>query len=143
MKSNKRIRGKAGWFLLLGLTLVLTTPVLAQEEPDGEAGNAGAEQQAPVEDEQPTKFIKLFVEEWKWSPNVIRVAQGTRVTIEAVSIEASRRFDLKAYGLKVRLPQDKPVTFEFVADKKGKFRWKCGRPCGNGCAKLRGTLIVE
>ena len=71
--------------------------------------------EAGAGEEQPVKLIKMFAEEWKWTPNVIRVAQGTRVRIEFLSYGASRRFDLKAYRLKVRLPQDKPVSVEFVA----------------------------
>jgi heme/copper-type cytochrome/quinol oxidase subunit 2 len=109
------------------------------EEPSGEAAAADADD-AP---EQPIKEIKLFVEKWKWTPNEITVEQGTLVKVEALSYDASRRFDLKAFRLKVPLPEGQKVRFEFVADKVGKFHWKCGRPCGNGCAKLWGTLIVK
>jgi heme/copper-type cytochrome/quinol oxidase subunit 2 len=123
-------------FAVLLLSALVSAP-LAQEDPQ-----AAPADEAPAE-ELPLKFVKLYVEEWKWTPSEIRVPVGTRIKIEALSYDSSRRFDLKAYKLKVALPQDKTVTFEFVADKPGKFRWKCGRPCGNGCAKLTGTLIVE
>ena len=73
----------------------------------------------------------------------LTVSHITQVRVEALSYGASRRFDLKPFKVKVGLPQDKKVTFEFVADKPGEFVWKCGRPCGNGCAKMTGTLIVE
>jgi heme/copper-type cytochrome/quinol oxidase subunit 2 len=85
----------------------------------------------------------MFAEEWKWSPKLIRVPVGTKLRIEFLSYGATRRFDLKAYKLKVRIPQDTLTSVEFVADKKGTFRWRCGRPCGNGCAKMNGKLIVE
>jgi heme/copper-type cytochrome/quinol oxidase subunit 2 len=113
------------------------------DEPATEELPAEESEVETAEQEQPFKLIKMFAEEWKWSPNLIRVAQGTRVRIEFLSYGASRRFDLKGYKLKVRLPQDKLVSVEFVADKKGTFRWRCGRPCGNGCAKMTGKLIVE
>jgi cytochrome c oxidase subunit 2 len=96
-----------------------------------------------VEDAEPFKLIKMFAEEWKWTPNQIRVPVGTKVRIEFLSYGATRKFELKAYKLKVLLVQDKPTSVEFVADKKGTFRWRCGRPCGNGCAKMTGKLIVE
>jgi len=115
---------------------------MAQEEP-AEPAQEGAEDTGCAGEEAPVKFIKMYVEEWKWSPSEIRVKQGTRVKIEFYSYEASRRFDLKAYKIKVPLPQDKTVTYEFVADKKGEFKFRCGRPCGDGCAKLVGKLIVE
>jgi len=117
----------------------------AAEEPAAEPAEESAEEAAadPADGEEPVKLIKMFAEEWKWTPNLIRVAQGTRIKIEFLSYGASRRFDLKGYNLKVRIPQGKLVSVEFVADKKGTFRWRCGRPCGNGCAKMTGKLIVE
>ena len=137
MSLHKRI----SWLTTLALTVLLTAGLTsafrAQESPEAETGAA------PPEEELPVKFIKLYVQEWKWSPNEIRVPVGTKIKIEALSYDSSRRFDLKAYKLKVPLPQDELVRFEFVADKVGTFRWKCGRPCGNGCAKLTGKLIVE
>lgn len=110
-----------------------------QDEPAEPAAPA-----APVEQaEEQVKLIKMYVEEWKWTPKLIRVPVGTKLRIEFLSYGATRRFDLKAYRLKVKLPQDKTVAVEFVADKKGEFKWRCGRPCGDGCAKLTGKLIVE
>jgi len=50
---------------------------------------------------------------------------------------------MKGYGLKIPLPQDETTVIEFLADKVGTFKWKCGRPCGNGCPKMTGKLIVE
>jgi heme/copper-type cytochrome/quinol oxidase subunit 2 len=132
--------------MLMAIMLVFLTASTApagaigqQDEPD-----EPAEPAAPVEEaEDEVKLIKMYVEEWKWTPKLIRVPVGTKVRIEFLSYGASRRFDLKAYRLKVRLPQDKTVAVEFVADKKGEFKWRCGRPCGDGCAKLSGKLIVE
>ena len=59
------------------------------------------------------------------------------------SLDALRSFALKDYGIKVPLPENERVTVEFDADREGTFEFKCGRPCGNGCAKLRGTLTVH
>jgi cytochrome c oxidase subunit 2 len=134
--------GRSAGLASLGLSLVLAGPVRAQEPCDEEKTIVEVQEVEEAED-QPVKQIKMYVEQWKWSPSVIRVPQGTRLRIEMLSYDASRRFDLKAYKLKVRLPEGKPVTVEFVADKKGEFRWRCGRPCGDGCAKLVGKLIVE
>lgn len=125
------------------LALSMAGPALAQEEPAEPAQEKAEKKGCQDEEEAPVKFIKMYVEEWKWSPREIRVKQGTRLKIEFYSYEASRRFDLKAYKIKVALPQDKIVTYEFVADKKGEFKFRCGRPCGDGCAKLVGKLIVE
>jgi cytochrome c oxidase subunit 2 len=131
--------------LLLGLLVAAQPGLAAGQEEQLPEGEQAAEAAAPevVEEETPVKLIKMFAEQWKWIPNLIRVPQGTRVRIEFMSWDATRRFDLKGYNLKVNLQQDKPTSVEFVADKVGTFKWKCGRPCGDGCAKMTGKLIVE
>jgi len=93
-------------------------------------------------EEAPVKKIKMYGRNWNWTPNEIRVKQGTRVIIDFFSEDASHAFELKAYKIKVNLPEDKRGHVEFIANKTGTFRWRCSRPCGNGCAKMTGKLIV-
>ena len=130
-ETIRSIRRPVGFaFLAAALLLLPVAAAPAAEEPE------------TPEKEIPTKTINLDVENWKWTPNRIRVHQGTKVVLKIFSYDATHRFDLKAYGLKVPLPQDKTTRVEFVADKAGEFKWKCGRPCGNGCPKLTGKLTV-
>lgn len=103
---------------------------------------ASGEGEEPAPAERPVKTIKLYVEKWKWSPDQIRVPKGTHVVLTIESFDGSRKFELKEYGLSVKLPRGETVKVEFDADRVGEFRWRCARPCGDGCAKLRGTLIV-
>lgn len=93
-------------------------------------------------EEAPVKRIKMYARSWNWAPDEIRVKQGTRVIIDFISEDASHGFQIKAYKIKVNLPQDKRAQIEFIADKAGTFPWRCSRPCGNGCPKMRGKLIV-
>ena len=97
---------------------------------------------APAED-QPFRDFKLYVQDWAWDPSTLRVGVGTKVILYIHSFDASRTFELKEFGLKVPLPEGKTVKAEFLADRAGTFTWRCGRPCGDGCAKLKGTLIVH
>ncbi len=101
-----------------------------------------AEQAPAAEDAVPVLKVKIYAGNWSWQPDRIRVRQGTRVILEIENRDAPHAFLLKAYRLKVHLPQDKTTMVEFMADKPGKFTWRCGRPCGNGCPKMRGTLEV-
>ena len=121
------------WSAAVALALVLAVAPLTAQDTDVDV----------AEPDAPTKLIKMTSENFKWTPNVIRVTQGTRVTIEFQNYDAPHRFELKAYKLKVPLSEGKPAKVEFVADQAGTFKWKCGRPCGNGCPKMRGKLIVE
>jgi len=104
---------------------------------------AGEGAAAEGEPEQAIKHIKVVAENWKWSPKVIRVKQGTKLIIDFVSLDASHSFVIKKLKIKVPLPEGRDGHVEFVVDTPGTYVWHCGRPCGNGCAKMRGKLIVE
>jgi heme/copper-type cytochrome/quinol oxidase subunit 2 len=108
----------------------------------GAAGPAGA-QEGAAPGAEPVREVNLYVEEWRWLPDIVTVPRGTRVVLNVQSLGASRSFSLAAYKLKVPLPQGKTVRIEFLADRAGTFAWSCGRPCGDGCAKLRGKLLVQ
>jgi len=103
----------------------------------GMAGE-GEEAQAP-----PVKQIKMYGENWKWTPKEIRVPVGTKLIIDFESFDASHSFELKDYGIDVPMPEGERARIEFVVDRVGTFKWRCGRPCGDGCPKMRGKLIVE
>ena len=97
----------------------------------------------PVPQKRTVRTFKVYGDNWNWTPDKIHVKQGDHVVLKLESFRASRSFVLKAYNLDALIPQDREVTAEFDATVKGEFPYKCGRPCGNGCAKLRGTLYVE
>ena len=132
---------------LLILGIVLLIPAVAPAWAAGARepvapSDAAAAVAAEGDDEVPVKRIKMYARNWKWTPDYIRVKKGTRVIIDFFSEDASHAFQLKAYKIKVNLPQDKRAQIEFVADKVGTFPWRCSRPCGNGCPKMTGKLIV-
>ncbi len=102
-----------------------------------------AAQEQEAEQPAPVKHIKMYGENWKWTPKEIRVAQGTKLIIDFESVDASHSFELKDYGIDVPLPEDTRARVEFLVDRAGVFKWRCGRPCGDGCPKMRGKLIVE
>jgi len=115
----------------------------AQEKPQPSAEQPASPPSPPAAPERSLKQVNLFVEEWRWTPNTIRVKKGQHVVLQIESIEGKHAFYLKDYDLNIPLEEGNRVKVEFDADKVGKFPWKCSRPCGDGCAKLRGTLVVE
>lgn len=89
------------------------------------------------------RTFQIYGDNWEFVPNTIRVRKGDHVVLKLHAYRATRSFVLKGYKIDVPMPQDEDVKTEFDADVAGEFPFKCGRPCGNGCAKLRGKLIVE
>lgn len=124
----------AAWVLMAGLAL--GGAIRAEE-------SAPAPAAPPAVAQRPVREFNLFVKEWAWEPGNLRVAKGSHVILHIESLDALRSFVLKDYGVKAPLPENERVTVEFDADKEGTFEFRCGRPCGNGCAKLRGTLTVH
>ena len=120
------------WILPLLVLLLLSGGALAGEGAEGEP-----------ESEQLVKHIKIVAENWKWSPKVIRVKAGTKLILDFDSLDSSHSFEIKKLKIKVPLPEGSSEHVEFVVDTPGTYAWRCGRPCGNGCAKMRGKLIVE
>jgi cytochrome c oxidase subunit II len=116
-----------------------TTPPAAPAVPDLEEATPSA----AVPAKRPVRTFQVYGDNWEFLPNVIQVRKGDHVVLKLHAYRASRSFVLKAYRIDVLMPQDQDVKVEFDADKAGTFPFKCGRPCGDGCAKLRGKLIVE
>lgn len=95
------------------------------------------------EAKRPVRTFMVYADNWQWDPDVITVQKGDHVVLKLHAYRASRSFYLKAYKLDVHMPQDDDVKVEFDADKAGVFPFKCGRPCGDGCARMRGKLVVQ
>ena len=131
--------------LILAIVLLVLAAAGPRAAVPGEVAVEGTPTTAVAvaeEEEAPVKRVKMWARNWKWTPDSIRVKKGTRVIIDFISEDASHAFQLKAYKIKVNLPQDTRGQVEFIADKAGEFRWRCSRPCGNGCPKMTGTLTV-
>ena len=127
----------------MGTSAEPTQPASDEAKSQPSAGQPADPSSPPAAPERSLKYVNLFVEEWRWTPDTIRVKKGQHVVLQIESMEGKHAFYLKGYNLDVPLEEGHRVKVEFDADKVGKFPWKCSRPCGDGCAKLRGTLVVE
>ena len=87
--------------------------------------------------------IDMTAKQWEFIPSVITVNQGDLVRITATSIDVPHGFALPEFNVSEYLSPGQPVTFEFVADKKGTFTFFCNVACGQGHSQMRGTLIVQ
>lgn len=126
--SQRRLPG-----VVLSLCVLLLAPMARAEDGAPEAAPGAA---------RPVREFNLFVKEWSWDPGSLRVKKGSHVVLHVESLDGARSIVLKPFKVKAALPEGERVTVEFDADQEGKFEFRCGRPCGNGCAKLRGTLTV-
>lgn len=88
----------------------------------------------------------IFIEARKfaYTPGKIVVNKGDIVTIDILSYDVTHGFHLDGYGinLKVRAAGDS-ATVTFVADKAGKFWFRCSETCGVFHPFMIGEFVVE
>ncbi len=121
------------------------------EEPSPAVPLNPAVEQEPAVPTQPqaqaqTQSVSITSKKWSFTPNLIRVKEGTRVSLTIVPDEREPTFSLPTYTFSIpEFGVSEEVggrtTVEFVADKKGQFAFSCSScpPQRN----MKGTLIVE
>jgi plastocyanin len=92
---------------------------------------------------QPTdRQFRLEMRSFEYSPPVIRVNLGDRVTLKLVSLDVTHGVYVDGYGLNVVAYPGQTVTLTFVADRPGTFRLRCSVTCGALHPFMLGELQV-
>ena len=118
--------------LVRGALASLAVAVAASMGP----GHAGlAQEQGPHE-------IVLTAKRYAFSQPHIEVAMNDVVKIKLVADDIPHSFTIDEYRISKRAAPGRPVTFEFRADKPGKFPFYCSLRIEEGCRDMRGELVV-
>lgn len=133
-------------YLLAGLLLLL----------GGGAGLLAAHlQQAPPQERRFT----ITASKYAYDPPVLRVNRGDRITIRLVAKDVTHGFFLEGYDLDAKFRPENPTFWvrhpsegkeeyqevekiSFVANRTGKFRYRCSITCGYMHPFMQGELIV-
>jgi heme/copper-type cytochrome/quinol oxidase subunit 2 len=114
---------------------------------------------APVSGPPQERRIKMTARQYAFEPSVLRVNRGDTVRLRITSKDVTHGLLLEGYDLSASIipdspylevshpsrPGEKPQKLEelvFVADKPGKFRYRCSRTCGSMHPFMQGELIV-
>lgn len=104
------------------------------------------------------RSFQVTARSFAYDPAVIRVNRGDRVTLRFASTDVAHGFYLEGYGLDVtvyplrrkvdvaRLGAGEPERVQevtFLADRPGKFRYRCSTACGAMHPFMVGELLVE
>ncbi len=77
------------------------------------------------------------------APSEVTVMQGEKVTLRVASFDVIHGFELEDYGIDGKQIYPGTVTdITFVADKVGRFQFKCDVECGEKHDDMVGELIV-
>jgi cytochrome c oxidase subunit 2 len=98
---------------------------------------------APVASPQSKREITLDAKKYGFSPAKIEVEQGDVVRITLVAADIPHSVTIDEYRIAKRGEPGKPITFEFLADRAGSFKFYCNLTIDDGCKKMAGELVVN
>ena len=134
--------------IILGLAVAVTVPLSLQLLPH----------------ESHTHVIDLTAKKYGYEPGRIVVKMGDTVVLRPTSTDVTHGFLLDGYDLEAVIKQqglaylkytwtddegqphtdwDKVREIEFIANKSGKFTFRCNRTCGNLHPFMTGEIIVQ
>jgi heme/copper-type cytochrome/quinol oxidase subunit 2 len=90
---------------------------------------------------QHRQFI-LDARQFEYAPGRFEVNVGDRVSLTLTASDVVHGFYLDGYGIERRITPGQSVTVEFLADRAGKFRYRCSVSCGPLHPFMIGELVV-
>jgi heme/copper-type cytochrome/quinol oxidase subunit 2 len=85
----------------------------------------------------------MSAEQFAFDPPVLRVNRGDRVLLTLQANDVVHGFYLDGYGVETRVEPGISQQVEFVADRVGKYRYRCSVSCGTLHPFMIGELIVN
>ena len=89
-----------------------------------------------------TREIHVEARMFEFTPNVIRVNRGDRVIIDLAAMDVVHGLYVDGYDVQTSAEPGVPSRVEFVAERAGKFRYRCSVTCGAMHPFMIGELIV-
>ncbi len=103
--------------------------------------------------------IKMTARQYAYDPPVLHVNKGDTVRLRLKSLDVTHGFFLEAFDINASIIPDSPYVelahpsrpdepakkveeIVFVADRAGKFRYRCSRVCGTMHPFMQGELVV-
>ena len=92
---------------------------------------------APVE-----RTVEIQAGRFAYSPGVIYVNPGDRVTIRLSAMDVVHGLAIDSYGIETTAEPGQTAILSFTADRPGAFRFRCTVTCGNLHPFMIGKLYV-
>jgi heme/copper-type cytochrome/quinol oxidase subunit 2 len=87
--------------------------------------------------------FSVSARKYAFQPTIIEVQQDDLVKITFDALDIPHSFTVDEYRISKRAAPGQPVTFEFRADRPGRFPIYCNLKIDDGCRQMRGELIVR
>ena len=101
---------------------------------------------APLPAVAPTpqaRTIEIDARQFAYEPSTVRVNRGDTITFHLESLDAVHGLFVDGYAVNIQAEPGKSAQVTFVADKEGKFKFRCSVSCGALHPFMIGELAVE
>lgn len=109
---------------------------------EGESSSAAAAPSSDASQAQ-ARVMTIAVDNWSFSPNVINVKQGEKITLQLIGGDGIHSFAVPELGLNVRVEPGQTVSVELPTDQAGTFDAMCRIPCGPGHKDMKATIVIS
>lgn len=89
------------------------------------------------------RFFEIKAKKFSYTPNIIKVDKGDLVKIRLISEDVTHGLFIDGYGLNTSAHPGEEGSITFMADKTGRFSFRCSVTCGEFHPYMIGYLIVE
>lgn len=96
----------------------------------------------PFESAATTREVTVVARQFAFDPPVLRVKRGDRVRLVVRAADVVHGLAVDGHGVEVRVEPGISQHVEFVADRTGKFGYRCSVTCGPLHPFMAGELIV-
>ena len=88
-------------------------------------------------------FYEVKAKKFSYTPNIIKVDKGDVVRIRLISEDVRHGMFIDGYNIKTTAYPGQEGSLSFVADKTGRFSFRCSVTCGEFHPYMTGFLVVE
>lgn len=89
------------------------------------------------------RVVDIVARRYAYNPERFAVDLGDHVTVRLSSLDVTHGFSLDVYGVETHVRAGQPVSVDFVADRPGKFRYRCSFTCGSMHPFMIGEMVVR
>ncbi len=110
-----------------------------------DAGGDGDAADAPKGGgEAAMRSVHIDVTDWAFTPKVITVKRGEKVTLELTGVSGMHGVSIPDLGVQsAKFGPGETVSVAVPTDKTGTFSFRCNVPCGSGHKEMTGTIVIE
>jgi cytochrome c oxidase subunit II len=91
----------------------------------------------------PTTTVALTAESFHFTPDEIRVRQGTLVELAITAKGGTHGFAIAGFGIDETVQEGETKTVRFYAGEKGEIDFHCSHFCGLGHFGMNGRVVAE